>query len=312
MTPVIIRLIPISLTIGANFYILYFTCSMTTAIGIIGGSGIYYHLEGLTDPQEMKVTTPFGDPSDTIHSGLIHGRRVYFLPRHGKGHRLLPTELNHRANIYALRSLDVRWIISIGAVGSLQETYQPEHLVLPDQFFDRTHQTPTFFGDGIVAHVGFGDPTSAQLRQIIETEARSLGYPVHQGGTYVNIDGPSFSTRAESQFYRQLHFDVIGMTNLPEAKLAREAEIAFASMSFVTDYDSWKTEETPVEISTIASHLQNNANAAKKILPGVIAQIPLEPNEPAHRALETALITEMQLWPDPTVKKLGIILERFI
>src|ERR1700758_2024421 len=199
------------------------------AIGVIGGSGLY-QISGLESTREIEVDSPFGKPSDSIVAGLLHGRPVYFLPRHGRGHRILPTELNHRANIFALRSLNVRWILSVGAVGSLQEKYHPRDIVLPSQFFDRTSRRAewTFFGDGVVAHIGFSDPVSASLRAIIAQEAANLGYTVHDGGTYVNMDGPAFSTRAESEFHRKMGFDIIGMTNLPEAKLAREAEIAFA------------------------------------------------------------------------------------
>jgi 5'-methylthioadenosine phosphorylase len=197
------------------------------AIGIIGGSGLY-QMEALTVVREIAAETPFGPPSDVIFAGRLAERDVYFLPRHARGHRLLPTEINHRANIYALRALGVRWLISVGAVGSLQEQYAPRHIVLPDQFFDRTSRREhhTFFGQGIVAHVGFADPTSARLRRLLYQAAIELGLTVHNGGTYVNMDGPAFSTRAESEANRQLGFDVIGMTNLPEAKLAREAEMA--------------------------------------------------------------------------------------
>ena len=217
------------------------------AIGIIGGSGLY-QMEGVENPTEQRVQTPFGDPSDAIIGGRMHNRQVYFLPRHGRGHRLLPHELNHRANIYALRSLNVRWIISVTAVGSLQEKYAPRDVLLPAQFFDRTSQRTdhTFFGDGIAAHVGFAEPISAALRNILAESARGLGVHVHNGGTYVNMDGPAFSTRAESEFNRRQGFDVIGMTNVPEAKLAREAEIALATMAMITDYDCWKVEEEPV------------------------------------------------------------------
>jgi 5'-methylthioadenosine phosphorylase len=283
------------------------------AIGIIGGSGLY-QIEGLEDTREIAVETPFGDPSDTLISGKIDGRRVYFLPRHGRGHRILPTELNHRANIFALRSLDVRWIISIGAVGSLQERYAPREIVLPSQFFDRTCQraNATFFGEGIVAHIGFADPVSKELRDIVAREAAAFGYVVHNGGTYVNMDGPAFSTRAESEFYRKMGFDIIGMTNLPEAKLAREAEISLASVNFVTDYDCWKIEDEPVSIQTVVGHLMANAEVARTILPKIIAQIPLEPNWPEHRALDFALVTDRKLWPKATVTKLEIILKRFL
>jgi 5'-methylthioadenosine phosphorylase len=283
------------------------------AIGIIGGSGLY-QIEGLERPEEIVVDTPFGSPSDSLVSGYLNDRRVYFLPRHARGHRLLPTELNHRANIFALRSLNVRWILSLGAVGSLQEKYRPRDIVLPSQFFDRTSRREewTFFGNGIVAHVGFADPVSTHLRTIIAEEASILGYTVLNGGTYVNMDGPAFSTRAESEFHRKMGFDIIGMTNLPEAKLAREAEISLASINFVTDYDCWKIEDEPVSAQTIIGHLVANADAARKILPKVIERIPREANWPEHRVLDFALVTDRKLWPEATVKKLEIILERFL
>jgi 5'-methylthioadenosine phosphorylase len=285
----------------------------TPAIGIIGGSGLY-QIEGLERPEEIVVDTPFGSPSDSLVSGYLNDRRVYFLPRHARGHRLLPTELNHRANVFALRSLNVRWILSLGAVGSLQEKYRPRDIVLPSQFFDRTSRREewTFFGNGIVAHVGFADPVSTHLRTIIAEEASILGYTVLNGGTYVNMDGPAFSTRAESEFHRKMGFDIIGMTNLPEAKLAREAEISLASINFVTDYDCWKIEDEPVSAQTIIGHLVANADAARKILPKVIERIPREANWPEHRVLDFALVTDRKLWPEATVKKLEIILERFL
>jgi 5'-methylthioadenosine phosphorylase len=283
------------------------------AIGVIGGSGLY-RIDGLEKPREITIETPYGKPSDTLISGMIAERQVYFLPRHARGHRLLPTELNHRANIYALRSLNVRWIISVGAVGSLQERYAPRDIVLPSQFFDRTSQRAncTFFGAGIVAHVSLADPISANLRAIIAKEAAGLGFTVHDGGVYINMDGPAFSTRAESEYHRKMGFDVIGMTGAAEAKLAREAEISLASISFVTDYDCWKTEDEPVSAQTIIGHLLANADAARKIFPTVIEKIPLEPNWPEHRALDFALITDRKLWPEATVKKLEVILKRFL
>lgn len=282
------------------------------AIGIIGGSGLY-QMEGVENPTERRVETPFGDPSDTLIGGQMHGRQVYFLPRHGRGHRLLPHELNHRANIYALRSLHVRWIICITAVGSLQEKYAPRHVLLPSQFFDRTSQRAnnTFFGEGIAAHIGFSDPISAGLREILAESARALGITVHNGGTYVNMDGPAFSTRAESELNRRNGFDVIGMTNLPEAKLAREAEIALATVAMITDYDCWKVEEEPVSAQTVFEHLIANAGTAQKILAEAIPKIPTEPNWPEHRALDTALVTDRKLWPAATREKLGAILSRF-
>lgn len=285
----------------------------TAAIGIIGGSGLY-QIEGFSNPQEHQIDTPFGPPSDSIIGGEVGGRRVFFLPRHGRGHRILPHELNHRANIYALRSLDVRWIISVTAVGSLQEQYAPRDVVLPSQFYDRTSQRAdhTFFGNGIAAHVTFADPICAPLRNLLADAARSLGVRIHNGGTYVNMDGPAFSTRAESDLNRRHGFDVIGMTNLPEAKLAREAEIALATMAMITDYDCWKVEEEPVSAQTVIEHLLANAETAKKVLAAAIPRIPLEPTWPEHRALDSALVTDRNLWPPATREKLQAILARFV
>ena len=248
-----------------------------------------------------------------ILGGLVGDRQVYFLPRHARGHRLLPTELNHRANIYALRSLNVRWIICVTAVGSLQEKYAPRDILLPSQFYDRTSSRAghTFFGEGIVAHITFAEPISAQLRELIFQSAQKLGVKVHNGGTYVNMDGPAFSTRAESELNRRHGFDVIGMTNLPEAKLAREAEIALATMAMITDYDCWKAEEEPVSAQTVFGHLLANAETASKVLLEIIPRIPREANWPEHSALDSALTTERKLWPPATVAKLGPILERF-
>src|ERR1700693_4063363 len=262
------------------------------AIGVIGGSGLY-QIGGLESTREIEVDTPFGQPSDAFVSGYFHGRQIYFLPRHGRGHRILPTELNHRANIFALRSLNVRWVISVGAVGSLQEQYHPRDIVLPSQFFDQTSQRAswTFFGEGIVAHISFADPVSNQLRAITAEAARGVGCRVHDGGTYVNMDGPAFSTRAESEFHRKMGFDVIGMTNLPEAKLAREAEIAFVAISLVTDSDCWRVDDEPVTAETVIQHLLANAEAARQIIRKVVEQIPDEPSWPEHRALDSALIT---------------------
>src|SRR3989440_2897411 len=283
------------------------------AIGVIGGSGLY-QMEGVEEPAEHRVETPFGDPSDAIIGGRMHGRQVYFLPSHGRGHRLLPHELNHRANIYALRSLNVRWIICVTAVGSLRERYAPRDILLPSQFYDRTSQRTahTFFGEGIAAHVGFAEPISANLRKLLAESARSLGYTVHNGGTYVNMDGRAFSTRVESEFNHRNGFDVIAMTNLPEAKLAREAEIALATMAMITDYDSWKIEEEPVSAEIVLSHLLANAETARRVIADVIPRIPNEPNWPEHSALNTALVTDRKLWPQVTIEKLKPILSRFV
>jgi 5'-methylthioadenosine phosphorylase len=283
------------------------------AIGIIGGSGLY-QMEELRDATERKIDTPFGLPSDALIGGKISGRQVYFLPRHGRGHRILPHELNHRANIYALRSLNVRWIIAVTAVGSLQEKYAPRDILLPSQFYDRTslRTVHTFFGDGIAAHISFADPISANLRNLLAESADRCDVTVHNGGTYVNMDGPAFSTRAESELNRRNAFDVIGMTNLPEAKLAREAEIALATMAMITDYDCWKVEEEPVSAQTVFGHLTANAQAAKKVLIDVIPRVPAEPNWPEHRALDSALVTDRKLWPTATVERLRPILGRFL
>ena len=282
------------------------------AIGIIGGSGLY-QMEELRDATEHKIDTPFGPPSDTLVGGTLGGHQVYFLPRHGRCHRILPHEINHRANIYGLRLLNVRWIISVAAVGSLQEKYAPRDVLLPSQFYDRmsNRAAHTFFGEGIAAHIAFAEPISANLRNLLAESARSLGVTVHNGGTYVNMDGPAFSTRAESEFNRRNGFDVIAMTNLPEAKLAREAEIAFATMAMITDYDCWKVEEEPVSAQTVLSHLVANAETARRVIVDVIPRIPTEPNWPEHFALDTALVTDRKLWPKKTVEKLGPILERF-
>jgi 5'-methylthioadenosine phosphorylase len=283
------------------------------AIGVIGGSGLY-EMEELRDTTQHDVNTPFGPPSDVLIGGKLSGRQVYFLPRHGRGHRILPHEINHRANICALRSLNVRWIISVAAVGSLQEKYAPRDVLLPSQFYDRTsrREIHTFFGDGIAAHVAFAEPISTSLRHLLAESARSLGVTVHNGGTYVNMDGPAFSTRAESEFNHHNGFDVIAMTNLPEAKLAREAEIAFATVAMITDYDCWKVEEEAVSADMVLSHLIANAETARKIILDVIPRIPTEPNWPEHFALDTALITERKLWPKTTVERLKPILERFL
>ena len=283
------------------------------AIGIIGGSGLY-QIDGFTDVADIVVPTPFGPPSDAIVGGVLHGRSVFFLPRHGRGHRIAPHEINHRANIWALRSLGVRWIIAVTAVGSLQEQCRPRDIVLPDQFFDRTSRREhhTFFGNGIVAHASLAEPISPGLRKILASACAESGRRFHDGGTYVNMDGPAFSTRAESQLNQQLGFATIGMTNFPEAKLARESEIALATLATVTDYDCWKTDEEPVTADAIMAHLHANVETSKDILARAIPLVPTEPCWPEHRSLDSALITPRELWPEDTVKNLGVILERFV
>ena len=286
---------------------------MAVAIGIIGGSGLY-EMDGFEKSEERAVATPFGDPSDALVGGTLGGREVWFLPRHGRGHRLLPTEINHRANLWALRSVGVRHLICVTAVGSLKEEYRPRDIVLPDQYFDRTSRREhhTFFGGGIVGHVSFGDPVSAGLRAILKAAAEPEAVRVHDGGTYVNMDGPAFSTRAESRANRQLGFDVIGMTNLPEAKLAREAEIALATLAMVTDYDCWKEDEEPVTADAVIGHLTANVAAAKRILARAVAEVPEEAEWPEHRSLDGAIMTPRALWPAAAVARLEPILRRFL
>src|SRR5215471_10464856 len=282
-------------------------------IGIIGGSGLY-HIEGFTNQKWVKVKTPFGPTSDDFLTGKLAGRDVVFLPRHARGHRILPSELNHRANIWALKKLRVAWIISVSAVGSLQAKYKPCDVVVFDQFVDRTKQSAahTFFGNGIVAHIAFADPICDELRQILLKTGRTLKVTAHDGGTYVNMEGPAFSTRAESLANRKSGYDVIGMTNLGEAKCAREAEIAYASIAMITDYDCWKTDEEHVTVDMVIANLNKNAATAKQIIAGAIPHIPAEPNWPCHSALKSALLTNKSLWPVKTKKNLKPILEKYL
>ena len=281
-------------------------------IGIIGGTGLY-GIEGFTNQKWVKVKTPFGKTSDDFLTGKLAGRDVVFLPRHGRGHRILPTELNHRANIWAMKKLGVAWIISVSAVGSLQEKYQPCDIVVIDQFLDRTKQSAnhTFFGRGIVAHVAFAEPISEELRQILLRTAIAADANTHDGGTYVNMEGPAFSTRAESLTNHAAGHDVIGMTNLGEAKCAREAEIAYATLAMATDYDCWKEDEH-VTLEMIIANLHRNADTAKKIVAAAIAQIPAEPNWKAHSALKNAIFTDKKFWPKKTVADLKPILEKYL
>jgi 5'-methylthioadenosine phosphorylase len=281
-------------------------------IGIIGGTGLY-NIEGFTHQKWVKVKTPFGKPSDDLLTGKIAGRDVVFLPRHGRGHRILPSELNHCANIWAMKKLGVQWIISVSAVGSLQEKYQPCDIVVIDQFFDRTKQSAahTFFGRGIVSHIAFSHPISEELRQILLRNARATGATAHDGGTYVCMEGPAFSTRAESLANHRAGYDVIGMTNLGEAKCAREAEIAYATLAMATDYDCWKEDEH-VTLEVVLANLHRNAETAKKVVVAAIAQIPAEPNWKAHSALKNSFLTDKKFWPKKTVAELKPILAKYI
>jgi 5'-methylthioadenosine phosphorylase len=282
-------------------------------IGIIGGSGLY-HIEGFTNQKWVKVKTPFGAPSDDFLTGKLGGRDVVFLPRHGRGHRVMPSELNHRANIWAMKKLGVAWIISASAVGSLQAKYKPCDLVLIDQFLDRTKRDfeHTFFGRGIVGHIAFAEPIAEELRQLLLKNAKALKARVHDGGTYVNMEGPAFSTRAESQTNHKLGYDVIGMTNLGEAKCAREAEIAYATIAMITDYDSWKTDEAHVTVEMVIDNLRRNAEMAKAIIAKTIPQIPAAPSWSCHDSLRNAIMTDKKVWPAKTKRELALMLAKYL
>src|ERR1700759_4787515 len=282
-------------------------------IGIIGGSGLY-HIQGFTNQKWVSVKTPFGAPSDDFLTGTLAGREIVFLPRHGRGHRVLPSELNHRANLWALKKLGVAWVMRVSAVGSLQKKYKPCDIVLPDQFLDRTKRDfeHTFFGRGIVGHIAFADPICEELRRIILGSAKSSGAAVHDGGTYVNMEGPAFSTRAESLTNHKLGFSVIGMTNLGEAKCAREAEIAYATMAMVTDYDCWKADEEHVTVEMVIANLRKNAALAKSAVAHAISQTPREANWPCHRALANAIMTDKKCWPAKTKRELKLLLAKYV
>ena len=281
-------------------------------VGLIGGTGLY-QINSLTRTAWVEVKTPFGAPSDRLLTGVLAGREVVFLPRHGRGHRLLPSELNHRANIWALKKLNVAWILSVSAVGSLQARYQPCDIVLPSQFVDRTKKSAehTFFGRGIVGHIAFADPICEELRQRLLQSCRALGARVHDGGSYVNMEGPAFSTRAESLTHHNLGYDVIGMTNLGEARCAREAEIAYATMAMVTDYDAWKADEEHVTVDLILENLKTNAAHARDVICRTVPEIPGEPCWPCHAALQNAILTPRVAWPKNTARRLGCLLANY-
>lgn len=278
-------------------------------IGIIGGSGLY-QIDGLIDQKWVKVSTPFGEPSDEILTGILEGRQVAFLPRHARGHRISPAELNHRANIWAMKSLGVRWIISVSAVGSLQAKFKPCEIVLINQFVDKTKKSleHTFFGRGIVAHIAFADPICEELRQVVLQSARAVKARVHDGGCYVNMEGPAFSTRAESKTHHDLGYSVVGMTNLGEARCAREAEIAYCTMAMVTDYDCWKEDEAHVTVEMVIENLTKNATLAKQIVRHAVANISRDLTCSCHTALQNAIMTDPKLWPSKTKKELELLL----
>jgi 5'-methylthioadenosine phosphorylase len=282
-------------------------------LGVIGGSGLY-EMEGLTDVQEVVVETPFGDPSDVYICGTLNGVKMVFLPRHGRGHRLLPSEVNYRANIYGMKKLGVERIISVSAVGSLREEIVPGHIVVPDQFIDRTKgvRKDTFFGNGIAAHAGFADPVCACLSDTLEKAAKTAGVVVHRGGTYICMEGPAFSTRAESFMYRGLDAAVIGMTNLTEAKLAREAEICYGIIALSTDYDCWHDSHDDVTVEAIIKIIHQNVAAAKNIIRHAVGLLAADRNCPCATAMQYAVITDRKVIPEKTRADLQIIVGKYL
>jgi 5'-methylthioadenosine phosphorylase len=282
------------------------------SIGIIGGSGLY-DMPELTDREECPVATPFGEPSAPYVLATLRGRRVAFLARHGREHRLLPSELNFRANIYGFKTLGVEWIVSASAVGSLREDYKPLDLVVPDQFFDRTRgRIGTFFGDGIVAHVAFAHPFCRPLSDVVHDAAARTGATVHRGGTYVCMEGPQFSTLAESQWYRSAGFDIIGMTNLQEAKLAREAEICYCTLALVTDYDCWHPGHDAVTVDIVVATLLQNAATAQQVIANAVERLPIARDCECARALASAIITKAAHVPAATINRLRPIIGRYL
>jgi len=281
------------------------------AIGVIGGSGLY-ELDGVTDVRWRRVRTPFGDPSDEYCTGVFEGRPVIFLPRHGRGHRITPSELNFRANIWGLKSLGASRVISISAVGSMKETIHPLDLVVPAQFFDATRRrVSSFFGDGIVAHVGMADPVCPALADALEKAARGTGAAVHRGGTYICIEGPQFSTKAESAIYRSWGVDVIGMTNVPEAKLAREAELCYATLALVTDYDVWHESHEAVSVETVIQNLLRNVATARDVLRRVIPAVGAPRTCPCPDLLRNAVITQPSAFPIATRRRLDLLIGKY-
>lgn len=282
-------------------------------IGILGGTGLY-DIEGIGEIREVVLDTPFGPPSDAYIVGMLEGKQVAFLARHGKGHRHLPADINYRANIYGFKVLGVRSIISVNSCGSLKEDFRPRDFVFSDQFFDRTNRKNTFFGEGIAAHISFAEPVCSGLARVLFEAGRELGLRVHFGGTYICIEGPAFSTKAESRIYRSWGCDVIGMTSVTEARLAREAEICYATMNLVTDYDVWHAEEEAVSVELILENLKHNIVGAKAVIKRTLAA--LRPEEPAEcgcrEALRNAIVTPAELIPAATKENLRPIIEKYI
>jgi 5'-methylthioadenosine phosphorylase len=280
-------------------------------IGIIGGSGLYA-MPGFEAQEEAVMETPFGSPSDNYVLGTLAGRRVAFLARHGRGHRLSPSELNYRANIYGMKKLGVERIISLSAVGSLKEEHRPLDFVIPDQFFDRTRgRVSTFFGEGLVAHISFADPICPEASEVVAAACLAAGVAGKKGGTYLCMEGPAFSTKAESGLYRSWGMDVIGMTNLQEAKLAREAEICYVTVAMVTDYDCWHEDHDAVTVSDIIANLMKNAENACKVVAHAVAQMPVARGCKCGSALSHAILTDRQMVPEATKTKLGILIEKY-
>ncbi len=282
-------------------------------VGIIGGSGLYA-MSGLANTREIRVKTPFGDPSETIVIGTLEGKRVAFLARHGRGHRILPGEINYRANIYAMKLLGVERIISVSAVGSLKEDLRPGEFLVPDQFFDRTkNRAATFFGEGMVAHVAFAHPTCGQVSGVLADACVHEAIKVHRRGTYICIEGPQFSTLAEAEVHRQLGFDVIGMTNVTEARLAREAEICYATIAMITDYDCWhpEHESESVTASQIIATLSQNAENAQKVLRTAVRELPADRSCKCGSALQHSLVTDLKIVPKETKKRLAAIIGKY-
>jgi 5'-methylthioadenosine phosphorylase len=280
-------------------------------IGIIGGSGLY-ELEGLTDVRWERVRTPFGDPSDAYCLGRLAGREVVFLPRHGRGHRLIPSELPFRANLYGMKVLGVEWVVSVSAVGSMRERIAPLDLVIPDQFYDHTRRRiPSFFEEGIVAHVAMADPVCPDLAGALHLAATEAGANVHRGGTYLCIEGPQFSTKAESRIYRGWGVDVIGMTNVPEVKLAREAELCYATLALVTDYDVWHEEEAAVTVETVVANLLRNVARAKEVLRRVIPRLGGPRSCACPDLLRNAVITAPAAFPPAARRRLSLLLDKY-
>jgi 5'-methylthioadenosine phosphorylase len=281
-------------------------------VGVVGGSGLY-DMDGLEILAERVVETPFGSPSGPYVIGRLGDRSVAFLARHGRGHRIMPSEINFRANIFGFKTLGVEWLISVSAVGSMQPDYEPTDIVVPDQFYDRTrHRSDTFFGDGLVAHVSMADPVCPELRKVLLDAAVGAGAKVHDGGTYLCMEGPQFSTRAESRIYRQWGIDVIGMTNLQEAKLAREAEISYATLAMVTDYDCWHDDEEDVEVANLLEVLRSNAELAQEVVAGVVGNLDLSRPCPWAGSLRHSIITDPGAVPEETRARLEPIVGRYL